>query len=260
MGSSSDNVIEELRALTAKQSAQIETQSAQIEKLTARIGELELQLAKAKKDSTTSSKPPSSDIAKPKPKQRPGRPKKPRQGGQPGHERHLREPLPPERVDETIEYEIGEAERQRLGLTPTGDFDSIQHIELPETPVHVTEHRLTVYRDADGNLYVPECPELKGPIFGPQMLAMIGWLKSVGHCSYPNTKHINMNKSTVQRFFGRRPDPKDSRASSTTPTFNVVKALARMAKPMHGKQATHIGRSNSYCISSSVRFPSRFLV
>jgi hypothetical protein len=174
---SRDKVIEELRALTAKQ-------AEQIEKLTARIGELELQLAKAQKDSTTSSKPPSSDIAKPKPKQRPGRPKKRRQGGQAGHERHLREPLPPERVNETIEYEIEEAERLRLGLTPTGDFDSIQHIELPDSPVHVTEHRLTVYRDADGNLYVPDCAELKGPIFGPRMLATIGWLKSVGHCSY----------------------------------------------------------------------------
>jgi len=174
---SRDKVIEELRALVAKQ-------AAQIEKLTSRISELELQLAKAKKDSTTSSKPPSSDIAKPKRKQRPGRPKKRRQGGQAGHERQLREPLPPERVDETIEYEIEEAEQKRLGLTPTGDFDSIQHIELPETPVHVIEHRLTVYHDADGNLYVPDCPELKGPIFGPRMLAMISWLKSVGHCSY----------------------------------------------------------------------------
>lgn len=46
----------------------------------------------------------------------------------------------------------------RLGLI------SIQHIELPETPVHVTEHPLTVYRDADGNFHMPDCPELKGPI------------------------------------------------------------------------------------------------
>ncbi len=69
---STDKVIEELRALNAKQSAQLERQSAQIEKLTVRIGQLELQLAKATKDSTTSSKPPSSDIAKPKPEQRPG--------------------------------------------------------------------------------------------------------------------------------------------------------------------------------------------
>jgi hypothetical protein len=103
---SRDTVIEVLRDLVAKQ-------AAQIEKLTARIGELELQLAKAKKDSTTSSKPPSSDIAKPKPKQPPGRPKKRLQGGQAGHERHLREPLPQERVNETIVYEIDHAECQR---------------------------------------------------------------------------------------------------------------------------------------------------
>jgi transposase len=43
---------------------------------------------------------------------------------------------------------------------------------------------LTEYQDAEGNLYIPDCPELKGPIFGPRLLATIGWLKSVGHCSY----------------------------------------------------------------------------
>ena len=57
-----DRIIDELRALVAKQ-------AARIEQLTARIVELELALAKAKKDSSTSSKPPSSDIVKPKPKQ-----------------------------------------------------------------------------------------------------------------------------------------------------------------------------------------------
>ena len=168
---SKDKIINELRETIAKQAAQLVRQAAQIEKLMARISELELQLAKAKKDSPTSSKPPSSDIAKPKPEQRPGRPKKPRKSGQPGHQRHLREPLPAERVDETIEYEIDQAEQDRLGLTPTGEFESIQHIELPETPVYVTEHQLAVYRDADGHLYIPDCPELKGPIFGPQMMA-----------------------------------------------------------------------------------------
>jgi len=159
--------------------------TAQIEQLTARIAALELALAKAKKDSSTSSKPPSSDIVTPKPKQKkPGRRKKRKRGGQPGHQQQLREPLPPERVDETIDYEIDDGEVRRLGLTPTGDFDVIQHIELPDTPVHVTEYRLAVYQDADGNIYIPDCPELKGPIFGPRLLAMIGWLKSVGHCSY----------------------------------------------------------------------------
>ena len=48
----------------------------------------------------------------------------------------------------------------------------------------MTNHRLTVYQDADANLYLPHVPELQGPIFGPRLLATIGWLKSVGHCSY----------------------------------------------------------------------------
>lgn len=165
-----DREIEELKALVAA--------------LTKRVAELELELAKAQKDSSTSSKPPSSDITQPRPKKASGRRKKPRRGGQPGHERHLREPLPPERVDETIDYEIDDHDMKRLGLTPTGDFEVIQHIELPEAPVQVTEHRLAEYQDANGNLYYPDCPELKGPIFGPRLLATIGWLKSVGHCSY----------------------------------------------------------------------------
>ena len=62
-----DRIIAEQRELIAKL-------TAQLEQLTARIAELELALAKAKKNSSTSSKPPSSDIVKPKPKQkRPGR-------------------------------------------------------------------------------------------------------------------------------------------------------------------------------------------
>jgi len=149
-----------------------------------KIAALKLALAKAQKDSSTSSKPPSSDIAKPKPKKKPGRPRKPRRGAQPGHQRQLREPLPDDRVNETIEYEITDEEIQRLGLVATGEFETIQHIELPESPVYVTNHRLTVYQDAQGNDYLPNAPELRGPIFGPRLLATIGGMKSVGHCSY----------------------------------------------------------------------------
>jgi len=174
-------VIEELRTLIAKQAAQLAQQAA-------RIAELELALAKAQKNSATSSKPPSSDLTNPPPKRkRPGCRKTPRCGAQPGHPRHLREPLPPERVDETLDYEITEEDIHRLHLTPTGAFDLIQHIELPEVPVQVTAHRLAVYRAPDGALYipdVPDVPEVHGPIFGPRLLATIGWLKSVGHLSY----------------------------------------------------------------------------
>ena len=190
---SRNDLLDELRQIVARQAAQLEQQAAQLKQQAVRIAQLELDLAKAKKDSSTSSKPPSSDITKPKPKKKPGRRKKSRRGGQPGHQRQLREPLPPDRVDETIEYEIDDSEVERLGLTPTGDSEIVQHIELPETPVYVTEYRLAVYQDVDGQLYIPDCPEVNGPIFGPRLLATIGWLKSMGHCSY----------STVEAFRSR---------------------------------------------------------
>ena len=121
-------LIAELRAL-------VERHAQQVERLTQRVAVLELELAKARKDSTTSSKPPSRDITKAQPRRPPGRPKKAKRGGQPGHPRNLREPLPPERVDEQIDYEINDEDLQRFGLTPTDELEIIQHIELPESPV-----------------------------------------------------------------------------------------------------------------------------
>jgi len=172
-----DQVIAELRQLVADLRKQIQRQDN-------RIAELELQLAKALKNSSNSSKSPSSDIVKPPPKQTDRR-KKAKRGGQKGHKRKLREPLPPERVDEEILYEIKDADVRELQLTPTDQFEIVQHVELLDLPIHVTEHRLRKYTNAAGETYVPHVPELLNqPILGPRMLAMIGWLKSRAHCSY----------------------------------------------------------------------------
>jgi hypothetical protein len=174
-----DQIITELRQLVADLQKHIRRQDE-------RIAELELQLAKAKKDSSTSSKSPSSDIVKP-PKKRnaAGKRGKAKRGGQQGHKRTLREPLPPERVDEQITYELNANDVDELGLTPTDDFEIVQHIELLDLPIHVTEHRRRKYLDGDGNTILPHVPEIANrPIFGPRMLAMIGWLKSRAHSSY----------------------------------------------------------------------------
>ncbi len=173
---SRDSVIDALRGEVAELRVLVRQQAE-------RIASLELALARAEKDSSTSSKPPSSDIVKPPAKKPPGKRRRRRRGGQTGHQRQLREPLPPERVDETMDYEINKDDVQRLGLTPTGDWEVIQKIELPEAPIHVTDHRLMVYQGPEGSWYTPDVPELNGPIFGPRLLATIGWLKSVGHCS-----------------------------------------------------------------------------
>ncbi len=171
-----DQIITELRQLVADLQKQIQRQDE-------RIAELELRLAKALKNSFNSSKSPSSDIVKPPKKT--DRRKKAKRGGQKGHSRNLRELLPPERVDEEILYEIQAVEVHELGLTPTDQFEIIQHVELLDLPIHVTEHRLRKYLDHDGKTILPHVPELlHQPIFGPRMLSMIGWLKSRAHCSY----------------------------------------------------------------------------
>jgi hypothetical protein len=174
---SKDQTIAELRQLVADLSARLDRQAE-------RIAELELSLAKAQKDSSTSSKPPSSDIVKPPTKKTPGTRKKRKRGGQPGHQRQLREPLPPDRVDQAFEYEIDDQEVKDRQLMPTDQFEVIQHIELLDSPIKVVEHRLRIYRTTDGQQVTSDVPELKRPIFGPRMLAMIGWLKSRAHCSY----------------------------------------------------------------------------
>ena len=79
-------------------------------------------------------------ISKPKSKKKSrGRQRGPRKGGQPGHEQQLRNPLPPKRVDETTIQEINDDVAERLELTPTGEYEIIQHIELPDTPVYVSD-------------------------------------------------------------------------------------------------------------------------
>ncbi len=102
----------------------IADQARQIVDLTQRVSDLELQLAKALKNSSNSSKAPSSDIVKPK-KKSDGRTKAKR-GGQKGHKRKLREPLPPERVDELVTHELTAADVRESGLTPTDDFEIVQ--------------------------------------------------------------------------------------------------------------------------------------
>ena len=153
---SKDAIIEELKELVAKQANQIDAQAKQIDaqakqidaltakvtELTAEVADLKLQLATAKKDSSNSSRSPSSDITSPKkPQNKPGRPRKRKAGGQAEHKRNLRQPLPPERVTQSIDHELDPSEIERLGLTPTDQFDCVQHIELPDTPLIVTEHR-----------------------------------------------------------------------------------------------------------------------
>ena len=114
--------------------------------LRARIAELEAEVARLKKNSTTSSKPPSSDIIKPPRPQSvgSGKRRKRRSGAQPGHKRHIRPPFPPEQVDKTWVYEW---ETVPGGWRLLPRFRIVQQVELVEKPYRVTEHRARLYRN-----------------------------------------------------------------------------------------------------------------
>jgi len=176
-----DREINQLRAENASLREQLKAMNA-------RLLDLELKLAKATKNSSNSSKSPSSDIFKPPPppeKGKPGRKRKRKQGAQSGHAKKVRELLPPERVNETIVHEFSLDEIRQRDLTPLDEFATIQHVELIACPLVVIEHQLRKYRTPVGSVITPFVPEVQSkPIFGPRLIAMIGFLKSKAHCSY----------------------------------------------------------------------------
>src|SRR6187397_1847383 len=76
--------------------ARVEALEAEHDALKEVVAQLGRQLAAARKDSSTSSKPPSSDIVKPpKPPRPPGQARR-KPGGRPGHTSHQRVPFPAE--------------------------------------------------------------------------------------------------------------------------------------------------------------------
>ena len=149
--------------------------SSQVASLTARVAELE---AKLGQDSSNSSRPPSSDG--PHLKRGVPRPSgQRRRGAQPGHPKHHRVILPPDRV---IDHR---PPRCRCCRTPLAgdDPDPLidQVIELPEVMRHVTHHRRHT-------LACPRCQAhtTADPIpeaacgFGPRLQAASAYFGGVG--------------------------------------------------------------------------------
>jgi transposase len=155
----------------------------------ARIGDLERQLASAGKDSSTSSKPPSSDIVKPP---RPaaqahaGQQRKRRRGGQPGHERHERTPFGTEDVDTAWIYEWPESSLS-ADWEPLQEFSTIQQVDLATKLFEVTEHRARLYlHRPTGEVVAAPLPDevLRAGLVGPRLSALIAYQKGACHMTY----------------------------------------------------------------------------
>ena len=169
----------------------IAAQQEQIAGLLERISQLEDEIARLKKNSSNSSKPPSSDIVKP-PKKLGRTGKKRKAGAQPGHPKFSRQPFEPQEVDEVVEYEF--SDKDAVGLKPLDEWFVIQQIRLPEKMYKVIEHRARKYLDpVTGKIHLAPIPAeiRKGGLLGADISAAVAFMKGGCHMSY----------TTIQQFF-----------------------------------------------------------
>ena len=169
--------------------AALEARCAMLEKQNAALTS---ELAKARKNSSNSSKPPSSDIVKPP---RPaGQKSNGKIGGQPGHPRHERPSFPPEQVDKIVEHRLSRCPKCGGAMKPLARPPRVvQQVELVKKPVMVTEYRgFASECEGCGQVhYGRPPPEVQaGGLMGPRLLALLVFLKGACHGSY----------STVQTF------------------------------------------------------------
>jgi len=189
--------------------------AARIAQLEKQLAEIQDQLAKATRNSSTSSKPPSSDIINPPPKRKkPGRPKKRKIGGQPGHKRHERKPFLDEQVDFILEHRYQTCPCCGGTLIDDDTQPKVhQTFELIEKPIEVTEHHRVGQTCSDcGKTHHCPLPEdiRRAGLVGPKMTALIGWLKGVCHMSIGKIKKycrdvvgVVLSRGLIQKLVGK---------------------------------------------------------
>lgn len=153
-----------------------------------RIADLERQLALRQQNSTTTSKPPSSDGLAGQQRARGRREKSRRKaGGQPGHPGHHRELVPLEHVDTIVDLVPAmcrHCDHRLHARHGVGDPRRHQVTELPAMAAHITEYRCHRRQyPACGTTTLAPLPDALASQFGPQLTALIAYLTVV--CRLP---------------------------------------------------------------------------
>ena len=159
------------------------------------IKALERKVARLSKNSSNSSKPPSSDITKPKSRKDKDKKSKRKIGAQHGHPKHERPPFP--------ENEIRTFHDYRLDACPECDNPDvtfldqppriIQQMELEKIVTTKEEHRsYPVWCERCGKVHYHPFPEnvVKEGLFKERITALVAYMKAVVHASY----------STIRKF------------------------------------------------------------
>ena len=186
----SDQGVEELQAEIERLRRQLGEREEQLADAKKQIADLERQLALRQQNSTTSSKPPSSDGLAGRQRERGRRQKSRRKpGGQLGHPGHCRPLVSPARVDLVIEVFPPVCRHCQYALPArgravTGEYRRHQVTELPPIEAHITEYQCPqVVCPACGKTTQAPLPKDVEGQFGPQLTALIAYLTVV--CRLP---------------------------------------------------------------------------
>src|SRR3954454_8595668 len=176
--------------------ALLDAQGARLKALEATVARLQAQLAAARKDSSTSSKPPSSDIVKPPKPELPESQERRRIGGQPGHPKHERDAFPPGSINgASVDYRLDLCPccGHDLQPMPTIEPRVIQQADINDVPLVIQEHRghpgWCSHCRKQFEAPLPIGIE-RGGLVGPRLTTLIAYLKGVCHASY----------STIRKF------------------------------------------------------------
>lgn len=185
-----------------------------------RVAKLEAELAATRKNSGNSSKPPSSDIAKP-PRPPSSKTGKRKRGGQPGHPRQERPPFAPEEVDEAWDYTLSICPDCGGKLTP-GDQPPrvLQQVEIVARPLRVSEHRgLPCFCGrCQKTQYAPLPNDIrKAGLVGPRLTAIVAFLKGGCHCSFTTIRKflrdvlgVTISRGQLRKVCGKVADSLDA--------------------------------------------------
>jgi transposase len=176
--------IQNLRDQLAERDKQIVEREQQIADAEQQIADLERQLALRKRNSTNSSKPPSSDGLAGEQRARGRKHKSKRKpGGQPGHPGHHRPLVPTAEVDAVqvlLPKQCGHCGR-KLPQKPSqvstqGEPRRHQVTEVPAVKAHITEYQFpnVVCGHCGKTTGAPLPEEIRGH-FGPQLTALIAY-------------------------------------------------------------------------------------
>ena len=228
-------------------------------KLNAEMDRLRGELARAKKDSSNSSKPPSSDIVQPKQKnksQGKGDGKARKRGGQKGHPKHERPAYDESEIDHFWDYAFSACPDcggpVEIDEEPA---DVLQQIELGVVPISISEHRAKTCRCLECRTeHAATLPEeiRQAGLIGPKLTALIAYLKGACHCSF----------STIRKFVRDVLGVKLSRGylakliRKASESLRLIRELITLVRNVRKPSKENVGSSGNRARTSDARHPT----